>query len=281
VYRWWVFVHLIGVFGFLAAHGVSMGVLFRLRRERDPAKVNELLQLSSSSTRAFYPALGILLLGGIVAGFLGHWWSQAWIWAAIGILLVVTMAMYAVATPYYRRIRFVAQAMEGGSQAVTGQQFDEILRSPRPNWIAAIGAVGLLAILYLMMFKPTFGITSATPAISIPGGTLVVEVSAKNSQFDANTLRAPASEAFRIVFHNDDPGIPHNVAIYMDSSAKQALFVGTIFNGPKTMDYRVPALPAGTYFFRCDVHHNMTGTFEVAAASPSPPGTSPSPPPSS
>ena len=281
MYRWWVFVHLIGVFGFLAAHGVSMGVLFRLRRERDPAKVNELLQLSASSTRAFYPALGILLLGGIVAGFLGHWWSQAWIWAAIGILLVVTMAMYAVATPYYRRIRFVAQAMEGGSQAVTSQQFDEILRSPRPNWIAAIGAVGLLAILYLMMFKPNFGISSATPAISIPGGTPVVEVSAKNSQFDAKTLRAPASEAFRIVFHNDDPGIPHNVAIYTDSSAKQALFVGTIFNGPRIMDYRVPALPAGTYFFRCDVHHNMTGTFEVAAASPSPPATSPSPLPSS
>jgi len=83
-------------------------------------------------------------------------------------------------------------------------------------------------------------------------------------------LRAPASEAFRIVFHNDDPGIPHNVAIYTDSSAKQALFVGKIFSGPAILHYQVPALPAGTYFFRCDVHHNMTGTFEVTASSPSP-----------
>src|SRR2546421_3407878 len=117
VYRWWVFVHLIGVFGFLAAHGVSMGVLFRLRRERDPAKVNELLQLSASSTRAFYPALGILLLGGIVAGFLGHWWSQAWIWAAIGTLLLVMMIMYAVAMPYYRRGRVLARRGAGGAPA--------------------------------------------------------------------------------------------------------------------------------------------------------------------
>ena len=270
MYRWWVFVHVAGVLAFLAAHGVSMGVLFRLRKERDPGKVNELLQLSASSTRAFYPALGVLLLGGIVAGFLGHWWSQAWIWAAIGILLVVTMVMYAAATPYYKRIRFVAQAMESGSQAVTGQQFDEILRSSRANWVAGIGGIGLLAILYLMMFKPTFGISSTTPAPSILDAGAVVEVAAKNSQFDATTLRAPASEAFTIVFRNDDPGIPHNVAIYTGSSATKALFVGKTFSGPATMDYRVPALPGGSYFFRCDVHHNMTGTFEVAAASPSP-----------
>lgn len=266
MYRWWVFVHLVGVFAFLAAHGVSMGVLFRLRKERDPAKVNELLQMSASSTRAFYPALGILLLGGIVAGFLGHWWSQAWIWAAIVVLILVTMAMYAMATPYYRRIRFVAQAMEGGSQAVTGQQFDEILRSPRPNVIAWIGGVGLLAILYLMMFKPTFGVSTTSAAPSRPG---VVEVTAKNVQFDASTLTAP-SRAFRLAFHNDDPGIPHNVAIYTDSSASKALFVGDTFDGPKTVVYQVPALSSGSYFFRCDVHPQMTGTLEVIASSLSP-----------
>src|SRR5436309_11458175 len=164
VYRWWVFVHLIGVFGFLAAHGVSMGVLFRLRRERGPAKVNELLQLSASSTRAFYPALGILLLGGIVAGFLGHWWSQAWIWAALALLVLVSMAMYGLATPYYRRVRFVAQAIESGSQAVSGPQFDEILRSPRPNWIAGIAAAGPLCIPYLRMFSTTIWLSSSTSA---------------------------------------------------------------------------------------------------------------------
>jgi plastocyanin len=275
-----VFLHVAAVFGFLTAHGVSVVITFRLRRERDPAKVAGLLELSGSSIRAFYWSLGLLLASGTVAGFLGHWWGHVWIWAALAILVLTSLAMLRMARPYYRRVGVVARSMAGGSQAVTEEQFVAILRSRRPISVAVIGFVGLAAILYLMMFKPTFGISSATPAISIPGGTRVVDVSAKNSQFDAKTLRAPASEAFRIVFHNDDPGIPHNVAIYMDSSAKQALFVGTIFNGPKIMDYPVPALPAGTYFFRCDVHPNMTGTFEVAAASPSPPATSPSPPPS-
>jgi plastocyanin len=270
-----VFVHLVGVFGFLAAHGVSMAVMFRVRRERDPQRVNELLQLSASSISGFYYSLGVLLLGGIVAGFLGHWWSQAWIWAAIAILVLVSVAMYAMARPYYRRVRFVAQAMADGSRAVTEDQFAGVLQGPRPQWIAGIGGVGLLAILYMMMFKPTFGISTTTAATPPPvPGKPVVRVTAKNNQFDAKTLRAPAAQAFTIVFRNDDPGVPHNVAIYTDSSATKRVFVGKLFTGPATMNYAVGGLPAGTYFFRCDVHVNMNGTFDVVAASPSPSPTS-------
>jgi hypothetical protein len=46
--------------------------------QRDPAKVNDLIQLSASSSRWFYVSLAALGLGGVVAGFVGHWWSQAW-----------------------------------------------------------------------------------------------------------------------------------------------------------------------------------------------------------
>jgi plastocyanin len=33
-----------------------------------------------------------------------------------------------------------------------------------------------------------------------------------------------------------------------------------VFSGPSARLYAVPALPAGTYQFRCDVHQQMTGT---------------------
>ena len=70
---------------------------------------------------------------------------------------------------------------------------------------------------------------------------------------------------FEIVFDNMDAGIPHNVAIYTDENASTALFVGDTINGPEVITYEVPALDAGTYFFRCDVHPTtMTGTFVVA-----------------
>jgi plastocyanin len=268
VYQWWVFVHLVGVLAFLGAHGVSMTVLLRLRKERDPQKVSDLLALSSSSITAFYYALGLLLVGGIVAGFLGHWWGRAWIWAAIGVLVVVSVAMYAMARPYYRRVGFVARAMAEGSQAVTADQFDEILRAPRPMTVAGIGVVGLLVILYLMVLKPTLGFSTQEATVSPTSGGAGVEVTARNILFDTSRLTVPAARAFTLVFHNDDPGTPHNVAIYTDSSASESLFVGKIFSGKTTMSYEVPALPPGSYFFRCDVHPQMNGTV-VAEAAPS------------
>jgi plastocyanin len=268
MYQWWVFVHLVGVFGFLMAHGVSVMVLFRLRVERDPRRVNDYLQLSATSTRGFYASLGLLLLGGIVAGFLGHWWSYGWIWGAIVILVVTTLAMYGMARPYYRRVRLVARALSEGSTAVSEEQFDGVLKSSRPVTIAVIGSVGLLAILYLMLFKPSLGFTpaSAPPPVatsSLPAGPSVT-VSARANAFSPTTLNVPASQPFSIVFANDDPGTSHNVAIYTNASASTVLFRGAFFTGAKTVVYRVGALPPGTYFFRCDVHPSqMKGTFEV------------------
>jgi plastocyanin len=269
LYQWWVFVHLVGVLVFLAAHGVSITVLFRLRKERDPRKVSDLLALSSSSITAFYYALGLLLTGGIVAGFLGHWWGRAWIWGGIGVLVLVSISMYAMARPYYKRVGFVARAMAEGSQAVTAEQFDEILASPRPVTVAGIGIVGLLIILYLMVLKPTLGFSSSEATPSTQEGA-VVQISAQSLAFDTDTLTAPAAQPFTLVFHNQDPGVPHDVSIYTDSSVTDSLFVGKVFNGPATMEYKVPALPAGSYFFRCDVHVQMNGTLVVEPASPSP-----------
>jgi uncharacterized membrane protein len=154
MYQWWVFLHLVGVFGFLTAHGVSVGVAFKLRRERDPERIHTLHELSASSIRVFYVSNLLLLLGGIVAGFQGHWWGQKWIWTALGVLIATSVVMGFVATPYYRRIGFVARAKAGGSTAVTDEQFDAILSSRVPFVLAALGFGALLFILYLMVFKP-------------------------------------------------------------------------------------------------------------------------------
>jgi plastocyanin len=259
VYQWWVFVHLAGVFGLLVSHGVSVAVTFRLRAERDPARVVTLLEMSGSSITAFYVSLAVLLLGGVVAAFDGGLWGYGWIWASLAMLLIVMLAMYAVARPYYHRIRFVATAMTEGSQAVTQEQFERLLKAPRSLSVAAIGLAGLAVILYLMLFKPTLGMAPAPAAQgSVAAGGPVVALEASELAFDARRLAAPADERFALRFANDS-SVAHNVSIYdLDG---EPLFTGDIFTGPQVMEYAIPALPAGRYEFTCDVHpEQMTGT---------------------
>ena len=153
-YQWWKFVHVLAVFAFLLSHGVSVGAAFRIRKERDPTRVLTLAQLSGASINVFYVSLAALVGAGVVLGFLGHWWSFVWIWAAIGVLVATIMAMYLVATPYYRKIRTVAGALAGGSKAVTDQEFVALLKSPRLFVVTGIGVVGLGVILWLMILVP-------------------------------------------------------------------------------------------------------------------------------
>jgi plastocyanin len=274
VYQWWVFVHLVGVFGFLLAHGVSVAVTFKLRNERDPARINALLQLSGTSIQAFYISLVVLLVGGFAAAAVGNLWSKAWIWTALATLMISSIAMYRLARPFYRRVGFVARALEGGSEAVSEEQFSEILRSRRPWTIAWVGFGALAIILYLMVFKPTFqggAAPSGSPgATCLPTGTTLTVV-AKNLSFGVKCLAAPAGQPFTINFDNQD-GAPHNVAIYNDSSRSGSLFVGDRVDGPKKVTYEVPAIEAGSYYFVCDFHLFMNGTF-IAGPAATPTGS--------
>jgi plastocyanin/uncharacterized membrane protein len=262
MHRWWVFLHIAGAFGFLMAHGVSAYVTLRLPKERDPARVSQLLELSASSVGFMWNSIGLLLIGGIAAGFTGQFWGQGWIWAAIVILVVVMAAMYAMGTTWAKRLRTISSAMVGGTEAVSRSQFEEILRSKRPYTIAAIGFVGLLAILWLMIFKPTLGFGGVPEC---PEGTDTITVCAFDDQaFVPDHLQLPASEPVELAFDNRDGGVRHNVAIYRDDSAEESLFVGDLIAGAETVTYDVPALDPGEYYFRCDVHPQMDGSVEVA-----------------
>jgi plastocyanin len=276
MYQLWVFVHLVGVFGFLLAHGVSVSVTFKLRQERDPAHINALLQLSGSSIQAFYISLVVLLIGGFGAVTVGHLWSKAWIWSAIAVLVIASLAMYRMARPFYRRVGFVARAIEGGTEAVTDQQFAEILQSRRPWTIVGVGFGALVIILYLMVFKPTLGQGGGQPVSGSAGATCkpagaTLNVVAKNLSFGVKCLAAPADQAFNIAFDNQEAA-PHNVAIYTDKSRSKSLFVGERVDGPKKVTYQVTPIAAGTYFFQCDFHPFMNGSF-IAVSGSSPAGS--------
>ena len=97
------------------------------------------------------------------------------------------------------------------------------------------------------------------------GNATVVGLSAKDIAFNVSTITVPAGANVTVHFTNEDSGIPHNFAVYTDSSATEKIFSGEIITGPATTTYNftAPDKP-GTYFFRCDVHPvQMTGNFVV------------------
>lgn len=156
LYRWLVFLHLVGVFGFLLAHGISVSVAFGLRRERDPRDIALLLRVSAGTRSLMYGSLVLLVGGGVAAGVAGSWWGEGWIWAALALLFVLTAVVLVGAAPHFRRLRgAVTRALEGGPAAEDGgKDLARLLGSPAPLIVSAVGGVALVAILYLMVFKP-------------------------------------------------------------------------------------------------------------------------------
>jgi small-conductance mechanosensitive channel len=155
-----VFVHATTILLFFIAHGTSIAVAFQLKRESEPARVRALLDLSRVGIGL--PAIILVLLGlasGILAGFLGDWWGTYWIWISIVLFLGVGGAMTPMAAKRLGAIRTAAGlgAVGGDAEPPPAEDREEMRRlieawNPMP--IAAMGLVGFIVILWLMMAKP-------------------------------------------------------------------------------------------------------------------------------
>jgi plastocyanin len=93
-----------------------------------------------------------------------------------------------------------------------------------------------------------------------PSGTSI-DVVAQNNSFDKSCYAATAGQAFTVHLDNKDLAA-HNFAIYTDSTASKPLSQPPTITSTVTT-YQVHALSAGTYYFQCDVHTSMNGTFIV------------------
>ena len=161
MYSWIVFLHVAGGFGFVLAHGASAAVAFALRRERNLERLRALLELSRSTFSLMYASLLLLLIAGIVAGFMGQHWGRGWIWAAIVALVAISAAMGIMGGAYYGQLHRAAGLpyVERGKphpaeEPANAAEIDQLLAKGNPVLLTVIGAGGLVFILWLMMFKP-------------------------------------------------------------------------------------------------------------------------------
>jgi hypothetical protein len=160
-YPWIKLLHVLGGFGFVLAHGASAFAAFRIRSEREPSRVAALLDLSGTSLGLMYVSLLVLLAAGIAAGFIGNFWGSAWIWAAIGVLVLITGAMYPLGSQHYANVRRAVgiKAYNDPKDApppapLAAAELEPLLASSRPVLLAAVGGIGLILILWLMVVKP-------------------------------------------------------------------------------------------------------------------------------
>lgn len=163
MYPWMVYLHILATLTFMLAHGVSSVVSWRLRSQRDPATVRAWLELYANNGvyAVLYGSLLVLLLSGVIAGFMGNWWGKGWIWVSLALLIAMIIAMYALGSAYYNKVRqAVGMANFDGRKEIPAQEplSDEeiaslLSRSPAII-LTIIGYGGIAVILWLMRFKP-------------------------------------------------------------------------------------------------------------------------------
>jgi hypothetical protein len=158
---WIVYIHIVAAFGFVLSHGVSSFVAFRIRGERDPARIGALLDLSAASLGVMYTSLVVVLVAGILAAVVGGYFARWWPWAAIVTLVLVAGAMYPLASEHYTKVRrAIGQRTQRDKPTdpapvpLDAEGLAALLDNRRPEAIAAVGIVGLLVLLWLMVLKP-------------------------------------------------------------------------------------------------------------------------------
>lgn len=159
LYSFLLFLHLASVFGFLLVHGISIAIVLSLRRERNVERIRALLSLSRTSIGGIHAFALMILLTGLILGFLGPWSGRLWFWTAFALFVGLGVAMGFVGTRYYDRVRVVTGVepfykVRAAAGNPTTTDVGALLASPRPVLLTVVGIVVLLVILWLMMYKP-------------------------------------------------------------------------------------------------------------------------------
>jgi len=156
-----VLIHVVAILVFAGAHLVSGVAMFQARSEGDRGRLTAVLGRSSQALMVAVIALLVALITGVVLAFMGELWGRLWIWASIGLIVVVGGLMTPMATIPMNQLRGalgmqVGKPKEGEAAPVPHDDATVAAARAklRPEMVVVIGVVGYLAIVWLMMSKP-------------------------------------------------------------------------------------------------------------------------------
>jgi len=157
MYTWVVYLHVIAVFVFLIQHAVDILVTFKLRQQTEPDGIYTAYSfMLNNNTRNLRITYAAIIVTGATAGFITPWWKQGWMWTALGVMILIWIIMSRFGPIYLTAVDTIAEtAMKNKTDPTALEKFKIDLKARRePEIMASTSVIGLLIILWLMMFKP-------------------------------------------------------------------------------------------------------------------------------
>jgi len=161
LYPWVVVSHVLFVILAFGAHGVSAFAMFQAKRETDRARLGAVLDLSSTSLTVAGIALLVAVVLGIVAAVMGGHFGRLWPWAAIVVVVVVTLSMTPMASNPMSGVKKALgmptrddKKGDPPRQPGTDSELAAARARLRPELVATIGIVAIALLVWLMELKP-------------------------------------------------------------------------------------------------------------------------------
>ena len=157
MYNWVVFLHVTVIFVFLVQHAAEIIVTFKLRQQKEPEGVFATYAfMPDNNTRNLRITYSLIILSGAVAGFMVPWWRQGWMWSALGVMIVIWVVMRRIGSQYLYAVDAITdRALKHKDDESALDKFRTELKARRePEILTATSVIGILVILWLMMFKP-------------------------------------------------------------------------------------------------------------------------------
>ena len=161
LYEWTKFLHVIAAITFMVAHGTSIAISFRLKKEEDVERIKAMLDVSGTMWVAMMLSLLVSGIAGIVLGFMLSWWSDWWIWISIVFLVVLTIWMFTIGQGTYHQLRrTLGMPFQAGGKEMPAQDLAPVeetfalITKTKPVLMLLVGYGGFVVIIWLMMFKP-------------------------------------------------------------------------------------------------------------------------------
>lgn len=161
LYQWIKFIHIAASVTFLMAHGTAIALSFQLKKEKDPVRVSAMFDLSGSMWNYYMLSWLVMLIAGIVNGFMGKWWHAGWMWVSLVLMLAVTVWMFILGMKTYHPIRkafglpyHVGKEVMPAEEPLPEEDRQALIAATRPVEMLVIGYGGFIFILWLMIFKP-------------------------------------------------------------------------------------------------------------------------------